>query len=542
MKLGNTIIRTIQGDITKLDFVTAIVNAANNSLLGGGGVDGAIHRAAGSDLLAECRTLNGCETGEAKITGAYRLPCDYIIHTVGPIWYGGKHNEAELLSNCYRNSLQLAMEHGIRSIAFPSISTGAYSYPLEQAADIAVNTVVEFVLDHPDAMDEIVWALFGRKTQSAYDKALNIAEERVLKSEPDSSDRSSIDEVEIDPKSIISEFGSESSADDGNKGIFDKAKEAIIQTVDQNNDGQLDFKDIAAVTDNVGNAAKKIAEALQVNAVQNKNHLGNVMNRARLERERNALNPVFPEDLVKLDKPKLIRITDIDNKRAKSDICKGSIGYLSEHKGVRVLNAFTNCLDQFGLKFYPNAHGEIYYINPSNKESYIALDEYFLFLKTVRASELQKIAQDLGAKYFKVTIIEEKKSSSSINMKGSEKGILKGAGKVNSDIDHSQKEKDYSKQEVAAEMHFSGHDPVAPKLQYLQNDPTVKNLIEMRMSDNKMTKQKIMIRCINSSGINVGEAVKIDAALKVMKCTGNVKLVSEAESEEKRSFEYEIEF
>ena len=175
MKQNNTIIRTIQGDITKVDFVTAIVNAANNSLLGGGGVDGAIHRAAGRELLEECRTLHGCRTGEAKITGAYRLPCEYVIHTVGPIWYGGSHGEAELLSNCYKNSLALAMEKGIRSIAFPSISTGVYSYPLHQAAAIAVKTVMEFVAVHPDAMDEIVWVLFDSRTKEAYDRALKNA-------------------------------------------------------------------------------------------------------------------------------------------------------------------------------------------------------------------------------------------------------------------------------------------------------------------------------------------------------------------------------
>lgn len=168
-----TEIKTALGDITRIDSVEAIVNAANNSLLGGGGVDGAIHRAAGRELLKECITLKGCRTGEAKITGAYRLPCKYVIHTVGPVWHGGKRGEEELLYNCYRNSLCLAAEKGIRTIAFPSISTGVYSYPVEEAAKVAVRAVREYIKENPDVFDEVIWVLFDDRTKNAYDAALS---------------------------------------------------------------------------------------------------------------------------------------------------------------------------------------------------------------------------------------------------------------------------------------------------------------------------------------------------------------------------------
>lgn len=169
-------IQTVQGDITKVDDLEAIVNAANNSLLGGGGVDGAIHRAAGPKLLAECRTLHGCETGEAKMTGAYNLPCKYVIHTVGPVWHGGQDGEKKLLENAYRNSLQVAVDHGIRTIAFPSISTGVYSYPVDQAALVAVRTVRKFCEEHMDKIDIVRFALFDSKTHAAYDHAIQETE------------------------------------------------------------------------------------------------------------------------------------------------------------------------------------------------------------------------------------------------------------------------------------------------------------------------------------------------------------------------------
>ncbi len=162
-------LQIIQGDITKIN-TDAIVNAANTSLLGGGGVDGAIHRAAGPELLEECRKLHGCRTGEAKATKGYRLPCKYVIHTPGPIWRGGENHEDELLASCYRNCLNTASGLGCKTVAFPSISTGVYRFPLERAARIALSTITEFQKEHKDL--SVTMVCFDFKTLSAYQKAL----------------------------------------------------------------------------------------------------------------------------------------------------------------------------------------------------------------------------------------------------------------------------------------------------------------------------------------------------------------------------------
>ena len=163
-------LQTVLGDITKQS-VDAIVNAANCSLLGGGGVDGAIHRAAGPELLAECRMLHGCETGQAKITKGYKLPAKHVIHTPGPVWHGGNKGEAELLTSCYRSCLELASENGCRTVDFPSISTGVYHFPLDKAAAIASKTIKEYLNAHPE-IERVRMVCFDERTKAAYDSAV----------------------------------------------------------------------------------------------------------------------------------------------------------------------------------------------------------------------------------------------------------------------------------------------------------------------------------------------------------------------------------
>jgi O-acetyl-ADP-ribose deacetylase (regulator of RNase III) len=169
-QVNNCVMELVLGDITQQD-TEAIVNAANRTLLGGGGVDGAIHRAGGPEILEECRKLGGCETGDAKITTGGKLKAKWVIHAVGPVYRGGKHGEAELLASCYRRSLEIALEHGIKSIAFPAISCGAYGYPVDQAARVALSTVMQFVRQNNN-IDLVRFVLYDKKTFDAYALAM----------------------------------------------------------------------------------------------------------------------------------------------------------------------------------------------------------------------------------------------------------------------------------------------------------------------------------------------------------------------------------
>lgn len=257
--------------------------------------------------------------------------------------------------------------------------------------------------------------------------------------------------------------------------------------------------------------------------------------------ELKALHPIFVESLDEENffMSKFVRVTERDKKYVESDVCKGAIGFISEQKGLRIVNIFRDSVDAFGLQFFPDCDNEFYYIDPSDRNRYIALNDYFNHLKIVRISELEKIAQDLGAKHFKITYKEEKRSLSEkkTDTKVSMQMTASGQG------DHTTTDKAFSTVEVAAETKFPGHDPISPQLKYFHNDPSIKTLIAMRMDENApLLHQKVLIKLINSSGLKESEAIKIDAVLKGMKCSGNTTVVSEVQNESRRYLEYEIDF
>ena len=313
------------------------------------------------------------------------------------------------------------------------------------------------------------------------------------------------------------------------KAFLGKTKDTIIKAVDQNGDGSFDFKDVSAMADSIGNAAQNAANAMRDNA--------EARNR---EKERKALQPVFLEDLDSTDftLSKLIRVVDIDKKHAESEVCKGSVGFISEQKELRIVNIYKNMIGAFGISLYPDADSEIYYIDPSDRDKYIALDDYFGYLKIARVNELQKIAQDLGAKHFRVTYREKKASITKNDMKA--KGNVRvGAAEAERNLSIS----DNSNIEVAAEMKCLGHARIEPKLLYLRGEPSIQSLIALRMDENsQIFHQEFSLKLSNSSGIKEKDAVKIDAALKAMKISGNTTVVSEAQSESRRFFEYEVDF
>lgn len=312
--------------------------------------------------------------------------------------------------------------------------------------------------------------------------------------------------------------------------LFSKTKDAIIRTTDQNDDGKFDKEDVSVIANSVGEAVKNGAQAIRDNAEEKSKQL-----------DLKLLQPIFTETMDNADflMPKFIRISDRDKRRADSKACQGSIGYFSDQKGLHIVNIFRDSIEAFGLSFYPDNSSEFYYVDPSDRDRYIALDEYFSYLKIERINELQMIAKSLGAKHFKVTYKEEQTAFSEKKVKGKS-----NLGKIaDADFDHTVSEKKYSTVEIAAELDCPGHDPVLPQLRYMQRDPSIKTLVAMRMDETApLSHQKFMLKLSNSSGIKESDAIKIDAVLKGMKLAGNTSVASEAKNESRRYLEYEIDF
>lgn len=305
-------------------------------------------------------------------------------------------------------------------------------------------------------------------------------------------------------------------------GVKDGIDDARVKVVDAVDKAELD-KHVKEISDAAGDIAQNLAKTIE---------------EGKRQWDLNRLKPIFLQDLNGVRYSRLIRIIERE-KKFDIEACKGSIGYWATCKGERWMNIFKDSVDKFGLNFYPNDEVNFYYMDPTDNNSYIVLDEYFDRLKQVRVSELQKIAQDLGAKYFRVTYMKERTtlSKKSANGKGS---ILKN--KIGS-VQANETEENYDRMDVAAEMSFPGHEPVMPRVRYLKHDPIIQNLIEMRMDPKgPVGHYTYNIKLSNSSGLKKTEAVKIDMILKSLKMAGNTTVSSEVQNEEKSILEYEINF
>lgn len=310
------------------------------------------------------------------------------------------------------------------------------------------------------------------------------------------------------------------------KNLLDNAAQAI----DQNDDGKLDIKDVGVVATAVSDAVKKGTQSLKEFSEEKKKGF-----------DLGRLQPLFAEDLsnAEFSMPKFIRVTERDKAHAESEVCQGSIGHSANPKGLRMINVYQDSIDAYSLTFFPDIDREFYYIDPIDRDRYIALDEYFGYLKSARINELQKIAQSLGAKHFRVTYKEEQTSFSKKNTQGH--GTLKNV--ATADVSLNFSEQKFSTVEIAAESTFEGRPPVEPELKYMRYYPDIQALISMRMDkDSPLLHQKYVFKMSTSCGIKEDDAVKIDAALKELKCSGNTTVTSEAMNESRRYLEYEIDF
>lgn len=302
-----------------------------------------------------------------------------------------------------------------------------------------------------------------------------------------------------------------------------KAKDVVVQAVDQNGDGKLDLEDVKLVGEQVKHETKKIVDIAQEK-----------MNAQKVK----SLNPFYSSDLEKTTLPKLVQIVARDKNYDENSLCKGSIGFMSDNKTMPLLNVFSDSIQDYKLSFYPDEHNRFYYVDPSNERLYIALDNYYDYLKIARVSELQSVAQSLGAKHFKVSYKEQ--TESYIN----KKGVLKGKGNgVQAEAKQTVDTKSRYKMNIESEMYFSGHQPFQPVLQYLNNDPAINCLISMRMAEEgDFQKQNLEIKLSDSSGLNKELSTKIDDVLSKFKFKLETSKSQQFKKESNSSLIYEIEF
>ena len=300
--------------------------------------------------------------------------------------------------------------------------------------------------------------------------------------------------------------------------------ESFIQSIDQTGDGKFNLDDLAEI----------------------KRQFQEKERQAKLKRDLDALNPIFEEDLSNgsFFLSKMIRVTEMDKRHAASSVCKGSIGHETVVKDLRIVTIYPEQSYEWGLQFYPDKNQDFYYVNPIDPRQYIAIDYFFDYMRQARVSELQRIAQDLGASYFKVTIKEMKKTlyKKSVSEKLSGQILKKPGAKQQGE--YSVASNELSNGEIAAQTSFEGHSPIRPVLVYYKNEPQIQALVEMRLNhtENTLTEQHLSLKCAHSSGITEKVAASIDAAFSVMKVTGNTTFSSEAQNEIRQVFEYDIVF
>lgn len=332
-----------------------------------------------------------------------------------------------------------------------------------------------------------------------------------------------LDNVKARVKKVANNVG------DAAKEISNKAEEAIVKAVDQNDNGELDKEDFAIIKEKTEEKVKETAKEIKQKA-----------DTKMEEHELKVLAPVFWEDLYpeEIKLPRFIRVAEIDKKHAQSPLCENAIGHSTEVKGLSMLTIYSDKLDKFGITLYPTADEELYYVDPMDHKRYIALNEYFDYIKKVQINEMERIAQDLGAKHFKISFLEKKASFTKKKAKGNLTIAKKGAT-----VTQSKDEEQYTSFGTAKDMKFPGHEPLQPTLKYLKQDPDIQTLISVRMNEaSPVERYKTRVEVSKTMGMKETDAIKMDAIIKKDKIAAGASIAEEVRKESRLVLDYLLEF